>query len=70
MLILVPAGFLLGMIISSLMTLLWLFGGPGNGGFNGGSGRGGFSSGGFPWSREKAPHQVRQRLLISRKIQF
>jgi len=46
MLLLIPAGFLLGLVIPTLMTLLWFFGGSGGGGrFGGGSG-GGFSGGG------------------------
>ncbi len=46
MLLLIPGGFLLGLIIPSLMTLLWLFGGSGSGRGSGGGSGGGFSGGG------------------------
>lgn len=45
MLLLVPAGFLLGLVIPSLMTLMWFVGGSGRGS-GGGFGGGGFSGGG------------------------
>ena len=46
MLLLIPVGFLLGLIIPTLMTLLWLFGGSGGGFGRGSGGGGGFSGGG------------------------